>query len=231
MTSKKPQVPGTYDQLFAEGGHSGVFNLPYRRSGYYPMFKAVHDELRRLRTKQVLEVGCGTGALANLILDKGGIGYRGFDFSSVAVAKARERTGRGDLFGLGDATASQTYAGVEVDTIVCTEVLEHIEDDLLAIQHWPAGVRCICSVPNYDADTHVRHFRSEDEVQARYGGLVEIERIQRRNKPFLDDFTWTNWLRAVKWNRYRADRLMWLLGRSDFDRDGGWFIFTGRRRA
>jgi hypothetical protein len=99
------------------------------------------------------------------------------------------------------------------------------------MSHWALGTFCVCSVPNYDADTHVRYFRSADEVGRRYETHLEIQSIDLRRKPFLNDLSLANWLQALRWNRFRPDRLKWLMGFSDFDRDGGWFIFSGRRRS
>jgi len=225
-----PQVPKTYDEMFKAGGHAGVFDLPYRRSPYYPMFKAVREFLYEQNVQRLLEVGVGTGTMAHMLFDGRPIAYRGFDFSPVAVEKAKKRTGRSEEFFVGDATLRATYANLQYDAIVCTEVLEHIEDDLLAISHWAPGTFCVCSVPNYDADTHVRHFKTAAEVAGRYEGLIDIQSIVTRRKPFLDDLSLASWLKAVRWNRYRLDRLRWLMGFSDFDNDGGWFIFAGRRR-
>jgi cyclopropane fatty-acyl-phospholipid synthase-like methyltransferase len=226
---KKPQAPETYDKMFKDGGAGGVFDLPYRVSGYYPLFNAVAQELIAARARRVLEVGCGTGPMAHLLMDRSTIDYQGFDFSPLAVEKARRRTSVVDKFTVADATAAQTYAGREYDSIICTEVLEHIERDLETIGHWKAGTFCVCSVPNYDSDTHVRYFRTEKEVCERYGHLIEIGRIRRLKKPMLSDISFAAWLRAVRWNRYRPSRLKWLLGFSNFDRDGGWFVFSGSR--
>lgn len=226
---KLPQLSETYDAMYTDGGYQKVFDLPYKRSPYYPLCRSVLAKLRTYGVQRVLEVGCGTGALAHMIFDSTQLTYRGFDFSPVAVDRAKKRTGRQNLFFVGDATSLATYAEVSYDTVICTEVLEHIEDDLLAISHWAPGAFCVCSVPNFDADTHVRHFRSAAEVAQRYSGLLDIQSIERIQKPFLNDLTFGNWLQAVKWNRYRLDRLRWLFGFSDFDRNGGWFVFTGRR--
>ncbi|MBA4175625.1 MAG: hypothetical protein C0505_03560 [Leptothrix sp. (in: Bacteria)] len=227
---KLPQVPQTYDEMFTAGGSEGVFDLPYARSPYYPMFKAVIGALQRGKVSRVLEVGCGTGTFAHMFREKTELAYRGFDFSAVAIEKAGQRFGAPGLFYRGDATLAETYIGQIYDAIVCTEVLEHIENDLLAVSQWAAGTWCVCSVPNYDADTHVRHFRTAEEVAHRYGHLIDIDRIETRRKPFLNDLSVGHWLQAVKWNRYRPDRLLWLLGLSSFERDGGWFIFSGRKR-
>jgi SAM-dependent methyltransferase len=231
LMQKRVQEPETYDEMFRHGGSAGVFNLPYWRSPYFPMFRAVARSLRKSGAKNVLEVGCGTGPLAHLIDERLKVQYVGFDFSPVAVEKAKARLGRADCFFTGDATKEQTYARVSYDAIICTEVLEHIEEDLLAISHWAPGTWCICTLPNYDSDTHVRHFRTAREVVDRYGALLEIKSIETRCKPMLNDLTVRNWLRAVRWNRYRWDRLKWLMGFSSFDENGGWFILTGIRRG
>lgn len=225
---KKPQIPATYDEMFQS---AAVFGLPYRRSPYYPLFREVRRALARVAPRSVLEVGCGTGPLAHLLFDSMNIDYRGFDFSPVAVERARRRTGRDTPFFVGDATQAVTYAGIDYEAVVCTEVLEHIEDDLGAVSHWVPGAYCVCSVPNYDSDTHVRWFRSAHDVRERYGSLIEIESIVRRRKPFLDDLSFAEWLKAVRWNRYRPGRLLQLMGISSFDRHGGWFVLSGRRRA
>lgn len=229
--TNKPQSPQAYDEMFKEGGYQGVFDLPYKRSPYYPMFKEVRASLQQHAAKRVLEVGCGTGTLAHMLLDSTQLSYRGFDFSPLAVEKAKRRTGRADLFFAGDATSSDTYDDLDYDSIVCTEVLEHIEEDLLAMSHWAPGTYCVCSVPNFDAENHVRFFRTVDEVTNRYGSVLEIQSVRTKCKPFLNDLSTANWLKAVRWNRYRLDRLLWLIGFSDFDRNGGWFVFSGTRKA
>jgi SAM-dependent methyltransferase len=229
---KKPQIASTYDEMFENGGSgNGVFDLPYRRSPYFPLFRSVLQLLPQ-HTAGVLEVGCGTGTFAHYLFDaRPNTSYTGFDFSTVAVDKARRRTGRSDCFLVGDATEPAVYQGQQYDTIICTEVLEHLENDCGVIRQWAPGTHCICSVPNYDADTHVRFFKSEDDVRSRYSDFIDIQGISRMNKPFLNDLHWRHWLQALRWNRYRPDRLRWLFGFSDFDRNGGWFIFHGSRRV
>jgi 2-polyprenyl-3-methyl-5-hydroxy-6-metoxy-1,4-benzoquinol methylase len=57
------------------------------------------------------------------------------------------------------------------DSVVCMEVLEHIERDRELIQRIAPGARCLCTVPNFPYKSHVRHFRNEQEVHQRYGEL------------------------------------------------------------
>ena len=228
---KLTQSKETYDRIFAEGGYQGLYDLPYWHSAYYPLFKAVLAGVLKHGGKAVLEVGCGTGAFADLLMDRSSLAYRGFDFSEVAVEKARARTGRQRCFFVGDATLKSSYEGQTYDCIVCTEVLEHIDNDLEAIAHWKPGIFCACSVPNFDAETHVRFFKSEDEVKHRYGNLIDIESVVRIKKPVQSNISLANILREMSWNRYRPSQLMAIMGLGSFESLGGWFLFSGTRRA
>jgi SAM-dependent methyltransferase len=224
------QAPETYDEMFRDGGYQGVYDLPYWNSAYYPLFKQVLAEVERRDVRSILEVGCGTGAFAHLVMSRTKLEYHGFDFSRVAVSKASRRTSRPDAFFVADATASASYSGHSYDCVVCTEVLEHIEADREVVSAWASEARCVCSVPNFDADTHVRLFRSEDEVGRRYGDLIAIDCIVRVKKPVLSDISAKNVFRALRWNRYRPRRLLQILGLSTFNSVGGWFLFSGVRR-
>lgn len=228
---KAVQSKELYDSMYEEGGFQGVYNLAYRHSAYYPLFKQVLRVVSDSKAKSILEVGCGSGAFAHMVMDNTSLDYRGFDFSSVAVEKSKVRTGRDEAFYEGDATSAEAYQGKPYDCIVCTEVLEHVEKDLEAIARWPAGTLCVCSVPNFDADSHVRFFRAEEEVRDRYGSLIDLANIVRVKKPALSDISMPSILRALKWNRYRPRMLMEILGIGSFDSLGGWFLFWGHKRG
>src|SRR5688572_13949683 len=92
-----------YDGLFEAGGDGGVYHLPYRHSSYFPLFRGVLAEVQRTKATAVLEAGCGTGGFAHLLMDRTTLPYKGFDFSKIAVDKARSRTGRPDAFFVGNA--------------------------------------------------------------------------------------------------------------------------------
>lgn len=225
---KKPQISSTYDDMFEQGGFDQVFDLPYQSSCYYPMYHAVLKVLQNKKVENVLEVGCGSGAFAHMLFEKTHIGYRGFDFSPVAVEKAKRRTSKENAFYVADALNAENYATLS-SSIICTEVLEHIPNDLELVSIWPAGTFCVCSVPNFDSTYHERFFRSEAEVAERYGKLLDIKTIARIKKPILSDISRSNFFRQLRWNRYRPKRLKELLGFGNFDEVGGWFIFTGYR--
>lgn len=218
-----------YDDMFQKGGYAGVYDLPSHRSWYYPLYKKVMDEILNTAYKQILEVGCGTGGFAEIASNKG-YSYAGFDFSEVAVQKARSRCRNSALFYQADALDKSSYK-TAYDIIVCTEVLEHIEKDIELVSLWKKGVHVICSVPNYDSPgQHVRFFTTQDQVYERYNQVIEIDKIQKLKKPVLPDISWTNYLRHIKWNRYNFNKLNDILGWGKFEQVGGWFVFTGKKR-
>ncbi|MCP4267544.1 MAG: class I SAM-dependent methyltransferase [Candidatus Brocadiaceae bacterium] len=219
-----------YDKMYKKGGYQGVYDLPVKRSYYYPLFKVILKKIRKLPLSlpRILEVGAGTGGLAEMIL-RHGYSYKGFDFSSVAIENAVRRTGRSDCFVVADAYEQSSYID-DYNTIICTEVLEHAEEDLRIIKQWQKDSFCICSVPNFDSESHVRFFRTEDEVFKRYSSAIHIEKIYKIKKPILADLSLANYLRHIVWQRYKPCSILKILGFGNFDDVGGWFIFIGRKR-
>lgn len=216
-----------YEKMYED---EGAYDLPYTKSHYYPMFRKTLGEVERTGGRSIIEVGCGSGSFAQMLLDHTDKTYRGFDFSEAGIRKAVERTGRAELFSVGNALEAVNYA-TDHDTIVCTEVLEHIEQDREVIANWPAGTICVCSVPNFDFDTHVRFFRTEDQVRERYGDLIDIERVSRVPRSLIRGRGVREYLRQLRWSRNDPKRLMAMLGFKTFDNLAGWFVFTGRRKG
>lgn len=188
------------------------------------------DALADRPTASILEVGCGTGGFAQLWTDRhAGARIRGFDFSPVAVQRAQRRTAAARFF-VGDARDPANYDEPH-DALVCTEVLEHIEEDLAVVQQWRPGTFCVCSVPNFPAENHVRHFVDEAQVLQRYGAFFDAVHIRRVKKPYLYDISPANRWRQIRWNRYRPRTLAKILGWSSFEEAGGWFVLAGTKRA
>jgi SAM-dependent methyltransferase len=226
--------PEEYDRLYAGDGDNdpayGAYDRPYQDSHYYPLYKAVFDEVVRVDGRNILEVGCGSGSFAHLLFDNSDRTYHGFDFSDAAISKARTRTGKPDRFSVAragdDAPMDRPY-----DTIVCLEVLEHIEHDLEVVEGWKPGCACVCSVPNFDQPDHVRFFRHEDEVRRRYEGLIDLERVRRIPRALVRGRGWRNYLRQLRWSRDDPKRFLAMLGYKTFENLAGWIVFSGRRRT
>jgi SAM-dependent methyltransferase len=212
-----------YDHLHDESNISETCAL------YNPLFQKVLKKIQDRGSRFVLEVGCGNGFLAEMILRQSRVAYRGFDFSAVAVRNAADRTGLPELFFRGDALDVGSYA-FDYDTIVCTEVLEHLDSDLDVIRIWRAGTWCVCTVPNFDYDSHVRYFRSADEVATRYGELVDIKVITKVRRPLILNGQIRKYFRTLRWSRNDPSRFLGYIGVHTFDRLGGWFLFCGPKK-
>jgi SAM-dependent methyltransferase len=116
----------------------------------------------------VLEVGCGQGAVGFRLAQR--FHYVGVEPDEASCAVARARLAHG---GRGEAR-NTTVAGLgdeRFDLVCAFEVLEHIEDDAAALAEWAARLRpggwLLLSVPAYQsrygaADELVGHFRRYD---------------------------------------------------------------------
>jgi 2-polyprenyl-3-methyl-5-hydroxy-6-metoxy-1,4-benzoquinol methylase len=213
-----------YDQLHTET------DLPLAAARYDRLFTRVAKVVRDHGSRSILEVGCGSGFLAQKLLHDYAGDYRGFDFSSIAIRNAGRRTGRPELFFVGNALDPAIFTG-DYDTIVCTEVLEHIEADLDAVRLWRHGTWCVCTVPNFEADGHVRFFNTSREVAARYGQLINIKEITKTARPLMPDRRLRTYLRNLRWSRNNPSELLGFLGIQTFSRLGGWFLFYGTKTA
>jgi|SRR5215472_18426068 len=212
-----------YDRIHSEN------NGPEPRALYYPLLRRVVGCIRDRGSRSILEVGCGSGFLAEMILQEHEASYRGFDFSEVAVRNAGNRTGHSELFFRGDALDARSYA-CDYDTVVCTEVLEHIDRDLDAIRLWRDGTWCVCTVPNFDYPGHVRFFHTRESVAARYGRLIDTRAVIKIARPLIPDRRISSYLRNLRWSRDDPSRLLGFLGVQTFARLGGWFLFCGTKK-
>jgi 2-polyprenyl-3-methyl-5-hydroxy-6-metoxy-1,4-benzoquinol methylase len=95
--------------------------------------RLIKKMIRPLKFQSILDIGCGQGSLlAELRLEFPHIKTSGVDVSASAVELARRRVPGGDFQVLDIATASLS---VKYDLAVCSEVLEHVPDDVTAIQN------------------------------------------------------------------------------------------------
>jgi SAM-dependent methyltransferase len=154
-----------YDADYSKNPH---YRVPYHESRYYPVWTVIVDRVRRAGSQRVLEVGCGSGQLASYLIEQGRVAsYTGVDFSPRAIGIARQLAPDG-TFIVADALDPRTYQR-ECDCIICTEVLEHIAEDLQVLSLFPSGMRCLCTVPDFPYPSHVRHFSSSEATVDRYG--------------------------------------------------------------
>jgi ubiquinone/menaquinone biosynthesis C-methylase UbiE len=95
--------------------------------------RIIKKMIRPLDFKSVLDVGCGQGSfLKELQTEFPNIRAHGIDISRTAVELARKRMPNGQFYVV-DIT--ETFLDDICDLVVCSEVLEHIPDDLVALQN------------------------------------------------------------------------------------------------
>jgi len=90
--------------------------------------------LSMLEGKKILEVGCGTGPLIQLLKSKN-IELSGTDYSNVYLDKARKKHStvhffKADLLDL----KAWSHLKNNYDTVIAAEVIEHIEDPIRALK-------------------------------------------------------------------------------------------------
>lgn len=168
--SKKAASAVYYDTIYAEKNHYSKAGTDLVNDGH---FQLIIDYLKMVAASSVLDVGCGPGQFAEFLRSQLSIRYHGLDFSKVAISKARDRMVTDATFEVFDVTKDVLPAVTPNTALVCTEVLEHVVDDLAVIEALPQGYPCCCSVPSFYTFSHVRHFTLKEEVVTRYARFFD----------------------------------------------------------
>jgi ubiquinone/menaquinone biosynthesis C-methylase UbiE len=96
-------------------------------------FRSLYELLARTRPRTVLDAGCGEGyGISFLLRRNGGIRYTGLDVNGDAIAYARSHFGDHACFKTG-SIYRLPFSDRSFDTVLCSEVLEHLEDPERAI--------------------------------------------------------------------------------------------------
>lgn len=178
--SRVREVDSTfYDQAFSTVDE---YHKRYWDSRYYFAWTVICDRLKRRGIKRLLEIGCGPGQLAEMLIANQ-FSYAGFDYSPVAIEMARSKGLANARFEVADATATNLYESVEYEAVVCTEVLEHVQNDEVIINAIRPGSYCICTVPSFPYVSHVRCFESSQAVEDRYSNFFESFDVLPLRKP------------------------------------------------
>lgn len=157
----------------------------YRKNPLNSRYINIWKDILRLTdesNESIIEIGCGSGQLARLLLDNDRNYLYGFDYSQEAIRVAKElNPDYSYLFHVKDIY-SLKYEELKADTVICTEVLEHLEDDLFVIDILPSGTRFIFSVPDFWYKSHKRVFKSISDIKSRYAG-IDMQGFQAHKTP------------------------------------------------
>ncbi|MFA6636816.1 MAG: class I SAM-dependent methyltransferase [Candidatus Omnitrophota bacterium] len=140
------------------------------------------------KNSRILDTGCGRGNLLFEMDRAGFFNLEGSDFSEESLAISKQKfTGR--LF-RADLTNLRDFASGGYDAVICSEVLEHIEDDISAMRNLnsllkPGGILIISAPFNPDMWSeqddfagHVRRYsEGEAEEKLRLAGFM-VENIR-----------------------------------------------------
>lgn len=127
------------------------------------------SDMARFCIGSVLDIGCGMGQLANLI---GKRVYTGIDFSPVAISYAIQNCQNPNARFICLSFDEMVKLGRPADTVVLSEVLEHLENPGLiagyAIQN--AQARIVASVPvHMPLEQHVKADWSKADIEKLFG--------------------------------------------------------------
>lgn len=165
-----------YDGVYTD---NQKYDCHYEKSPYYPIWENIAKVFLNPSDK-IIELGCGTGQYAKMLIDYKFKYLLGVDFSQTAIEKAKKVTGKN--FFICESLFEKELWGLiqtlDYNTVVILEVLEHIKNDVQIIENIPPGKKIIFSVPNFDCHGHVRHFENKEKVKERYENLIRFSNIK-----------------------------------------------------
>jgi glycosyltransferase involved in cell wall biosynthesis len=192
------------------------------------------DTIRPYIGRNVLEIGAGMGNLTRQLLP-GRKRYVATDIDHEHLERLSNRLSHRPRLEIAELNAAnpQDHAPFQgqMDTVICLNVLEHIEDDLEALRNilsmLEEGGRAVILVPSgqsiYNSlDEELGHFRrySEDQLRERMTAAgFDVETVLRFNRASRPGW-WLNGSvlkrRTISRLQLRNfDRLVWLLRRVD----------------
>lgn len=127
----------------------------------------------------VLDAGCGTGYGTEILADAGASRVVGMDISETAINEAQSQSSRPtNEFSLG-SLHSLPFEDSSFDLAVCFEVIEHVEDQELAISELrrvlrPTGVLAISS-PNRNVYPPGNPYHTHEFVPEEFKGVLAAE--------------------------------------------------------
>jgi SAM-dependent methyltransferase len=140
----------------------------------------------------IIDIGCGSGNLLSVLRKNGFVNIYGSDFSQESVdstnRKIVNQAFRADIKDI------MSFGDIRYDGVICADVLEHIENDALAVSNMYCLLKkdglLILSVPY-----NTKYWSSHDEFSGhirRYDVNDLEKKITRSGFDILESFGWGN---------------------------------------
>jgi 2-polyprenyl-3-methyl-5-hydroxy-6-metoxy-1,4-benzoquinol methylase len=182
-------------------------------------YQWVYDIIAPSLGRSILEVGSGTGVISKFLVGRGHPVILS-DHQAIFIDRLRKRFGHLPFvsYRILDLTHEHyDLGGRQIDTILCLNVLEHLEDDITVLRgFWrllPSGGALLLQVPNYGAllgslDEAYAHYRryTRKSITARLDD-AGFRVVWIRN---FNPFSIPGWILSAKIFRVRRLNPSWL---------------------
>ena len=165
-----------YDDIY---DRKESYKCHYSKSPYYKIWMKVAEYIKD--TDTVVDIGCGTGQMMELLQEKGINKYIGYDFSQSGINLAKQKIKDPSKFSVYWQDLYELNSFPDADDYITIEVLEHLVEDIKVLNLIPKDKKVIITVPNYLGGSHVRKFDTEEDVKNRYAQVINCEEITTMN--------------------------------------------------
>ncbi|MBS1271533.1 MAG: Ubiquinone biosynthesis O-methyltransferase [Candidatus Marinimicrobia bacterium] len=173
------RAPRYYDKKYKSGGWQGEYHKHYSDSMYFHVWQEAVRWIREMDRPSILEIACGPGQFAQMLFENEITSYLGFDFSPRAIELARENNpDHAGKFTVENAFNDTVYQRWDCNLVIAFEFFEHIGEDIAILKKIRGGTNILFSVPNFDAEDHLRYFDSLEDIKARYSDQLTFHREQ-----------------------------------------------------
>lgn len=170
----KQQNAKFYDIIFER---DLKWTTPYTKASQYSLWCKLAEHVDP--TDTILEIACGTGRLARMLYDMPHppTDYMGIDFSEFGINHAKKLSSNlkflhGDIFQI------NIIESFDFNTVIATEFLEHIHEDIAILKRLRSlnkNIKCLFTVPagqSMSIKDHVRQFLTADDIYERYDEYI-----------------------------------------------------------
>lgn len=205
LPAKAQQTDTAYNQEYYDAQWSSLTDYIKYNPGARHRRKAILDIVKELKVDSVLDVGCGNGMMIREMKGvlKGSPNFHGADLSGAVVEQNQNFDKDSKYYQL---DIQKDSLPKKFDLIVCSEVIEHLENRTLAYQNLrkmlnPGGYLLITCPGGtvYETERHFGHVSHPDQYELhQLGEGVGLQALLIRNWgfPFYSLLKWVTNINA-----------------------------------